>query len=60
MELHYILESVLSITVLTLKIIKTFGFNEQERKILLDYAQINSFLIWEIAREDGGKIAASL
>ena len=27
MELHYILESVLSLTVLTLKIIKTFEFN---------------------------------
>ena len=43
-----------------LKIKNSRGFTQEEQKKLLDYAQINSFLIWEIAREDGGEIAASL
>lgn len=36
------------------------GFTAQERQTLLDYARTNAFLIWEIAREDGEKIAANL
>ena len=36
------------------------GFTEDERAQLLDYARTNAFLIWEIAREDGEPLAASL
>ena len=36
------------------------GFNKEERTQLLDYAERNAFLIWEIAREDGEKLAANL
>ena len=36
------------------------GFNEDEQAELLDYARTNAFLIWEIAREDGEPLAASL
>ncbi|MBE8953741.1 MAG: hypothetical protein SR1Q7_11460 [Quinella sp. 1Q7] len=33
------------------------GFTDAELSELLNYARINAFLIWEIAREDGNKIA---
>ena len=36
------------------------GFTDAELSELLNYARINAFLIWEIAREDGDKIAASV
>ena len=36
------------------------GFTKKETADLLDYARTNAFLIWEIAREDGDKIAASV
>ena len=35
------------------------GFTKEEQARLLDYARTNAFLIWEIAREDGEKIAAN-
>ena len=35
------------------------GFSEDERAQLLEYVQTNAFLIWEIAREDGEKLAAN-
>ena len=43
-----------------LKIKSSRGFTQEEQAELLDYARTNAFLIWEIAREDGGKVAASL
>lgn len=39
----------------TLEIKKSFGFNDEEIKNLLEYARNNAFLIWEIARENGVK-----
>ena len=47
-------------TLPSLKIKKTVGFTAEESARLLDYARTNAFLIWEIAREDGEKVAASL
>lgn len=32
---------------------KTFGFSEDELMQMQEYLKINSFLIWEIARERG-------
>ena len=39
---------------------KSRGFTAEESARLLDYARTNSFLIWEIAREDGERLAATL
>ncbi len=36
------------------------GFTKEEIANLLQYARTNAFLIWEIAREDGEPLAASL
>ena len=36
------------------------GFKKKQIVELLNYAKTNSFLIWDIAREGGEKIAASL
>ena len=47
-----------SLPSLTIK--KSFGFTPEEIARLLDYARTNAFLIWEIAREDGERLAASL
>ena len=33
---------------------KTYGFSEDELMELEDYLRKNSFLIWEIAKEQGG------
>lgn len=43
-----------------LSVKKFFGFTKEESARLLDYAEINAFLIWEIAREGGEEIAASV
>ena len=43
-----------------LNVKKSFGFTPNETERLLDYARTNSFLIWDIAREGGDKIAASV
>lgn len=43
-----------------LNVKKSFGFSNEELIELLDYAKTNAFLIWEIAREDGDKVAASV
>ena len=47
-------------TLPTLNVKKSSGFSKKETARLLDYARTNSFLIWEIAREEAGKIAASV
>ena len=47
-------------TLPTLNVKDCKGFDMEERRELLDYARTNAFLIWEIAREDGGALAASL
>ena len=47
-------------TLPSLTIKKSFGFTPEETARLLDYARTNAFLIWEIAREDGERLAASL
>lgn len=47
-------------TLPALNVKDSFGFSEKETAQLLDYARTNAFLIWEIAREGGGKIAASV
>lgn len=47
-------------TLPALKIKNSSGFTKDEQSELLNYARTNAFLIWEIAREDGGKVAASL
>ncbi len=46
-------------TLPSLRIKKSRGFTVEESARLLDYARTNSFLIWEIAREDGEKLAAN-
>lgn len=43
-----------------LNVKKSFGFSNEELIELLDYAKTNAFLIWEIAREDGDEVAASV
>lgn len=43
-----------------LNVKKSFGFSQDETTRLLNYARTNSFLIWDIAREGGDKIAASV
>ena len=43
-----------------LSVKKFSGFTKKESARLLDYAEINAFLIWEIAREGGEEIAASV
>ena len=50
----------LETTLPTLVIKKSSGFTAEENLRLLDYAKTNAFLIWEIAREDGEPLAASL
>ena len=50
----------LEATLPSLKIKKSKGFTTEESARLLNYARTNAFLIWEIAREDGAEIAASL
>lgn len=45
-------------TLPTLQIKNSFGFTSKESMRLLDYARTNAFLIWEIAREDSGEVAA--
>ena len=47
-------------TLPTLQIKNSCGFDKDESAKLLDYARTNAFLIWEIAREGGEKLAASL
>ena len=53
-------------TLPSLEIKKTYGFSQEEITKLLDYARINAFIMWDIARESaesargGEKIAASL
>ncbi len=47
-------------TLPTLKVKACKGFDMEERRKLLDYARTNAFLIWEIAREDGGALAANI
>ena len=47
-------------TLPTLNIKKFSGFTKGESARLLDYARTNAFLIWEIAREGGEEIAASV
>ncbi|MBR3623675.1 MAG: hypothetical protein IKN43_10055 [Selenomonadaceae bacterium] len=39
-------------TLPSLNLKSSFGFSQDELKKLLHYASINSFLIWEIAREN--------
>lgn len=39
-------------TLPSLNLKSSFGFNQEELQKLLHYASINSFLIWEIAREN--------
>lgn len=46
-------------TLPSLRVKKSRGFTAEESARLLDYARTNSFLIWEIAREDGEKLAAN-
>ncbi|MBQ7453601.1 MAG: hypothetical protein IJS69_00890 [Selenomonadaceae bacterium] len=43
-----------------LNIKNSFGFSKKETSRLLNYARTNAFLIWDIAREGGEKIAASV
>ena len=43
-----------------LNVKSSYGFDKAERAQLLDYAGRNAFLIWEVAREDGEKVAANL
>lgn len=50
----------LETTLPTLRIKDSCGFTAEETARLLDYARTNAFLIWEIAREDGGEVAANL
>ena len=38
-------------------IYKSYGFSEDEMMQMEKYLRNNSFLIWEIAREEGGEIA---
>ena len=47
-------------TLPTLHVKSTCGFTKEKTANLLEYAKTNAFLIWEIAREDGEKIAASV
>ncbi len=37
---------------------KSYGFSEDELMEMQEYLRNNSFLIWEIAREKGGKQSA--
>ena len=46
-------------TLPTLNVKLSKGFTAEETARLLDYARINAFLIWEIAREDGEPLAAN-
>lgn len=50
----------LEATLPTLNIKACDGFSKEESARLLDYARTNAFLIWEIAREDGEIVAASI
>lgn len=47
-------------TLPTLQVKSLLGFNQEKTAQLLDYARTNAFLIWEIAREGGEKVAASV
>lgn len=47
-------------TLPTLRVKSSMGFSQKETADLLEYAKTNAFLIWEIARRDGEKVAASL
>ena len=47
-------------TLPTLNVKNSFGFNQDEQTRLLNYAKANAFLIWDVAREGGEKIAASV
>lgn len=40
------------------QIYKTYGFSEDELMQMQEYLKNNSFLIWEIASEKGGKQSA--
>lgn len=40
------------------QIYKTYGFSEDELMQMQEYLKNNSFLIWEIANEKGGKQSA--
>ena len=47
-------------TLPALNVKDSVGFSKDELRELLDYARTNAFLIWEIAREDGDNVAASI
>jgi len=47
-------------TLPALTVKKSAGFNKNETARLLNYARTNSFLIWDIAREGGEQLAASM
>ena len=47
-------------TLPTLQVKDSCGFSADESAKLLDYARTNAFLIWELAREGGEKLAASV
>ena len=46
-------------TLPALTVKKSVGFDEKESARLLDYARTNAFLLWDVAREGGDKLATS-